>query len=84
MCVCVCVCVCVCDIPLYIFVFAAKIRVWSCLVTDNFGLFAEIPVWLAVVWPENLFIFPLFVFRHFSAAFCKTHCALDLARNHAP
>ena len=55
----VCVCVCVCvrararNIPLYFFVFAvyllvsymcAKIRVWSCLVTGNFGLFTEIPV----------------------------------------
>ena len=42
-----------CNIPLYIFVFAvdllvsymcAKIRVWLCLVTDNFGLFTVIPV----------------------------------------
>ena len=50
---CVCVCVCVCNIPLYIFVFAvyllltymcAQIRVWSCLVTDNFDLFIEIAV----------------------------------------
>ena len=50
---CVCVCVCVCNIPLYIFAFAvyllvsymcAKIRVWSCLVTDNIGLFTEIAV----------------------------------------
>ena len=46
-------CVCVCNIPLYVFVLAvyllvsymcAKIRVWSCLVTGNFGLFTEIPV----------------------------------------
>ena len=53
MCVCVCVCVCVCNIPLYIFAFAvyllvsymcAKIRDWSCFVTDNFGLFTEIAV----------------------------------------
>ena len=52
-CVCVCACVCVCNIPLYFFVFAvyllvsymcAKIRVWSGLVTGNFGLFTEIPV----------------------------------------
>ena len=42
-----------CNVPQYIFVFAvyllvsymcAKIRVRSCLVTDNFGLFAEIAV----------------------------------------
>ena len=46
-------CVCVCNIPQYIFVFAvyllvsymcAQSRVWSCLVTDNFGLFNEIAV----------------------------------------
>ena len=52
-CVCACVCVCVCNIPLYIFVFAvyllvsymcAKIIVWSCLFTENFGLFTEIAV----------------------------------------
>ena len=50
---CVCVCVCVCNIQLYFFVFevyllvsymCAQIRVWSCLVTDNFGLFTEIAV----------------------------------------
>ena len=45
---CVCVCVCVCNIPLYIFVVAVYLlvsyRVWSCLVTDNFGLFTEIAV----------------------------------------
>ena len=25
-----------------------------------------------------------YVFRHFSAAFCTAHCALDLARDHVP
>ena len=59
MCVCVCACVracvraCVCVCVLYIFVFAvyvlvlymcAQMKVWSCLVTDNFGLFTEIAV----------------------------------------
>ena len=48
-----CMWVCVCNILLYIFVFAvyllvsymcAQIRVWSCLVTDNCGLFTEIAV----------------------------------------
>ena len=48
-----CVCVYVCNISLYIFVFSvylfisymcAQIRVWSFLVTDNFGLFTEIAV----------------------------------------
>ena len=33
----------------------------------------------------SLFLFrPSYVFRHFSAAFCTAHCALDLARDHAP
>ena len=50
-----CVCVCVCNILLYIFVFAvyllvsymcAQIRVWSCLVTGNFGLFTEIAIYI--------------------------------------
>ena len=89
-----------CNIPLYIFVFAvyllvsqmcANIRVWSCLVTDNFGLFTEITVckFLRGWWSygPKLFSFifcPLYVFIHFSAAFCTAHSALDLARNHAP
>ena len=35
---------------------------------------------------RNLFFFfcPLYVFIYFSAAFCTTHCALDLRRDHAP
>ena len=32
----------------------------------------------------NFLSCPLYVFRHFSAAFCTAHCALDLARDHAP
>ena len=48
-----CARMCVCNIPLYISVFAVdllvsymrtQIRVWSCLVTDNYGLFTEIAV----------------------------------------
>ena len=80
--------------PLYIFVFAvynllvlfmsAQIRVWSCLVTDNFGLFAEItvckfPCGLAVLWPKTFLFCPLDVFIHFSASFCTAYCAVDLA-----
>ena len=78
-----CVCVCVCNIPLYFFVFAvyllvsymcAKIRVWSCLVTGNIGLFTEIPVCkflrgLRAYSPKPLFLyfisFSLYVFIHF-------------------
>ena len=95
-----CVCARARDIPLYIFVFAvyllvsytcAKIRVWSCLVTDNFGfgLFTEIAVckflrgWRSYGLKPFLFC-PLYAFIHFSAAFCTAHCALDLARDHAP
>ena len=84
--------------PLYIFAFAvyplvshmcAKIRVWSCLVNDNFGLFTETAVckclssWRSCGRKPFLFC-PLSVFIHFSAAFCTAHCALDLARDHAP
>ena len=32
----------------------------------------------------NFISCPLYVFIHFSAAFCRAHCALDLARDHAP
>ena len=67
----------------------AKIRVWSCLVTDNFGLFTEIALckflrgWRSY-GPKPFLFCPLYVFIHFSAAFCTAHCALDLARDHAP
>ena len=89
---------CVCNIPLHIFVSAVyllvsymctKIRLWSCLVTDNFGLFTEIAVcnflrgWRLYGLKPFLFC-PLYVFIHFSAAFCTAHCALDLARDFAP
>ena len=62
---------------------------FACLVTDKFGLFTEIVVctFLRGWWLYGLkpFIFcPLYVFMHFSAAFCTAHCALDLARDHAP
>ena len=89
------------NVPLYIFVFAvyllvsymcAEIRVWSCLVTGNFGLFTEIPVCkflrgLRAYIPKPFIMYffkscPLYVFRHFSAAFCTAHCALDLAKDH--
>ena len=89
---------CVCHIPLYTFVFVvyllvsnmcAKIRVWSCLVTYNFGLFTEIAVCkLLRGWrsygPKPFLFCPLYVFIHFSAAFRTAHCALDLAKDHAP
>ena len=32
----------------------------------------------------NFISCPLYVFIHFSAAFCTVHCALDLAKDHAP
>ena len=59
------------------------------LPTDNFGLFTEIDVckFLRGWWSYGLkpFLFcPLYVFIHFSAAFCTAHCVLDLARDHAP
>ena len=68
---------------------SSQIRVWSCLVTDNFGLFTEIAVCkflhgLVVVWPETFLFCPLYVFIHFPASFCMVHCALELAKDHAP
>ena len=102
LCVCVCVCVraraCVCNIPVYIFVITvhllvlymcAQIRVWSCLVSDNFGLFTEIAVCkflrgLAVVWPETVSILSIVcVYTFFSLSlslfflngtFCPIFC----------
>ena len=87
-----------CNIPLYIFVFAvyvlvvymcAQIRFWSCLVTDDFGLYTKIAVCkflrgLVVVYSETILFCPLYVSIHFSASFCTAHCALDFARDHAP
>ena len=61
----------------------------KCLVTDNFGLFTEITVckflrgWRSY-GPKPFLFCPLYVFIHFSAAFCTAYCALDLARDHAP
>ena len=57
-------------------------HVWSLV------LFTEIAVCkllrgLAVVWPETVLFFPLYVFIHFPASFCTTLCALDFARDHA-
>ena len=63
--------------------------VWSCLVTDNFRLFAEIAVCKFLrAWrsygPKPFLFCPLYVLIIFSAAFCTAHCALDLARDQAP
>ena len=86
------------NVLLYFFVFVvyllvsytyAEIRDWSCLVTDNFGLFTEIAVWKFLRGWQSYGLKP-FYFVHgmclyiFAAAFCTAHCALDLARNHAP
>ena len=84
-CVCVCVRACVHNIPQYSFTFAVylpvlhmciQIRVWSCKC-----LFTETAVrkflrgW-AILWPETFLFCPLHVFIHFSASFCRAHCAL--------
>ena len=71
-------------------ILCAQIRVRSCLVTDNFGMFTEIAVCkllrgLAVVRPGTLYIYLSIVSVYtFSASFYTAHCALDLARDHAP
>ena len=93
--VCVCVCVCVCAISRctflylqYIYLYHTCVLVWSCLVTDNFGLFTEIAVckllrgWRS--YGANPFYFVHCMCLYISAAFCTAHCALDLARDHAP
>ena len=67
---------------------SAKIRVWSCLVTDSFGLFTEIAACKFLRGWRSRGLKPLYfvhcVFIHFSTAFCTAHCALDLARDSAP
>ena len=50
----------------------------------HFKCCMQILAWLVVVWPETFLFCPLYVFIYFSAAFCTAHCALDLARYHAP
>ena len=66
----------------------------SRLVTDNFGLFNEIAVCtllraLAVIRSKIFLFCLLYVFiKNFfvvvAAAVCRAHCALDIARDHAP
>jgi len=54
-------------VHLVVFYKCAQIRVWSCLLADNFGLFTEIAVCkflfcLAAVWPDTFLFCPLYVF----------------------
>jgi len=72
---CVRLCECAISVLLYIFVFAgyllvllyvcAQIRVWSCFITENLGLFTGIVVCkflrgLAAVRPETFLFCPLY------------------------
>ena len=99
MCVCVCVCVCARNIPLYIFVFVVYLRVSYIVLKSEFGhvwLLTTLVYLLKLLavckflrgWrsygPKPFLFCPLYVFIHFSASFCMAHCALDLARDHAP
>ena len=81
-CVCACACVRACVrysavhfcVYLLVLCIRAQIRIWSCLITDNFGLFTEIAVskflyGLAVVRQETFLFCPLFI--HFSASFLR-------------
>ena len=92
-----CVCVCV-QYPAVHFLFTvyllvsymcAQIRVWSCLVTDHFGLFTETGVckffrgWRSYDLNPFYFVHCMCLYI-FSAVFCTAHCALDLARKHVP
>ena len=95
-----CVCVCVCNIPLYIFVFAvyllisymcAQIRVWSCLVTDNFGLcITEIAVckflrgWRSYGLESFYLVHCMCLYIFLQLFVRRIVCSLDLARDHAP
>ena len=59
-------------------------HVWSLITV----LFTQIAVCkllrgLAVVWPETVLFFPLYVFINCPASFCTMLCALDFARDHA-
>ena len=72
MCVCVCVCVCVISrctfflfaVYLLVSYMCAQIRVWSCLVTDNFGLFTEIVVRKFLRGWRSHGLKPFFIFVH--------------------
>ena len=70
---------CVCSISTCIIYVCAQIRVWSCLVTDNFGLFTEIAVCnflrglAVVIWPEPFSFCPLCVYKNFKNLFVHTH-----------
>jgi len=72
---------------------------YMAMVTDNFGLFTEIaackflrgwqsyglkPLFIFFCSPFFSFLSVVCIFIYFSAAFCMAHCALDLARDHAP
>ena len=96
---CVRACVCVCNILLYFFVFAVYLLVSYMCAKIEFGhvwLLTTLVYLLKLLYvnscmvgshmAQNLFILfcPLYVFIHFSAAFCTVHCALDIARDHAP
>ena len=89
-CVCVCVSVCVCNMLLYIFVLAVylfvlyiymcvQIRVWYVWLRTTLVCLPKLlyvnscMVW----WPETFLFCPLYVFIHFSAAFCAARHALD-------
>ena len=86
MCVCVCVCVCVHNIPLYIFVFAvyllvlyicAQIRLWSCLVTNNFGLFTDFYFILSIVCFYTFFC--IFLYGALCPRFGMGSCAIEMS-----
>ena len=80
---CVCVCVCVCAISrgtflhlqyIYLYHTCVLKSVWSCLVTDNFGLFTEIAVckflrgWRSY-GPKPFLFCPLYVYTFFLQLF---------------
>ena len=74
---------CTCSLSIcIIYIYVCSDQSLVCLVADNFGLFTKIAVCkflhgLVVVWPETFLFCPLYVFIHFSAAFCAARHALD-------
>ena len=98
-CVCVCVCVCnippyIFVFAVYLLVYTCVLKsefghVWllATLVYVLKFLYVNSCVVGGRIARNLSFNFipcPLYVFIHFSAVFCTAHCALDLAKDHAP
>ena len=96
---CVCVCVCVCAISCCTFLYLQYIYLYhTCVLKSEFGhvwllttgFFTEIAVckflrgWRSYGLKLFYFVHCMCLYIKKNAAFCTAHCALDLARDHAP